>query len=228
MSDPTRAAGAAAVTDADRDAAAAPVATPVSKWAIHRRLYDWVLSFAHKKHSTTALAVLSFTESSFFPIPPDVLLMPLCLGNRRKAFWFATVCTIASVLGAVAGYAIGWGVWHAVDDVFYRYVPGFNEAQFKKVAALYEQYNFWIVFIAAFTPIPYKVITVAGGVFGINIPMFLVASLVGRGLRFFLVAGLMWKFGPPIVKFIDKYFNLLCVLFTILLIGGFAALKLMH
>lgn len=216
------------VTEPERDAAAAGVATPVSKWAIHRRLYDWVLSFAHKKHSTTALFALSFTESSFFPIPPDVLLMPLCLGNRRKAFWFATVCTIASVLGAILGYAIGWGVWHAVDQIFYQYVPGFTEAQFNKVKGLYEQYNFWIVFIAAFTPIPYKVITVAGGVFGITMPAFLIASVVGRGMRFFLVAWLMWQFGPPIVKFIDKYFNLLCVVFTILLIGGFAALKYFH
>jgi membrane protein YqaA with SNARE-associated domain len=216
------------VTPQDRDAAAAPVATTMSKWAIHRHLYDWVLSFAHHRHATAALFGLSFAESSFFPIPPDVLLMPLCLGNRRKAFWFATVCTVASVLGAIVGYWIGWGFWHAMDDFFFRYIPGFTPAQFQKVQRLYEQYNFWVVFIAAFTPIPYKVITIAAGVFGINIPMFLVASVIGRGLRFFLVAGLMWKFGQPIVKFIDKYFNLLCVVFTVLLVGGFALIKLLH
>ena len=214
------------IDPAERDAASAP--TVVSRWAIHRRMYDWVIGFAHHKHSTMALATLSFIESSFFPIPPDVLLMPLCLGNRRKAFWFAAVCTIASVLGGVAGYAIGWGFWHALDEFFYRYIPGFTPEQFNKVAGLYERYNFWVVFVAAFTPIPYKVITIAAGVFGIGMPMFIVASAIGRGLRFFLVAGLMWKFGEPIVKFIDRYFNLLCIAFTVLLIGGFAVLKLVR
>lgn len=214
------------VNDVERAAAAAT--TVVSRWAIHRRMYDWILGFAHHKHSTAALALLSFAESSFFPIPPDVLLMPLCLGNRRNAFWFATVCTLASVLGGIAGYAIGWGLWEALQGFFYNYVPGFTEAKFNNVGALYERYNFWVVFIAAFTPIPYKIITVAAGVFFINLPMFIIASAIGRGLRFYLVAGLMWKFGPPIVKFIDQYFNLVCILFTILLIGGFAALKMMH
>ena len=109
-----------------------------------------------------------------------------------------------------------------------RYVPGFTPEQFSKVASLYEEYNFWVVFVAAFTPIPYKVITIAAGVFGINIPMFIIASVIGRGLRFFLVAGLMWKFGPPIVRFIDKYFNLLSIVFTLLLIGGFLVLKMLH
>ena len=216
----------APVDDAERDAAAAT--TVVSRWAIHRRMYDWVLGFAHHKHSTAALATLSFAESSFFPIPPDVLLMPLCLGNRRKAFWFATVCTIASVLGGIAGYAIGWGLWHLLANFFFTYVPGFTPQQFQRVGGLYEQYNFWVVFIAAFTPIPYKVITIAAGVFSISLPMFIIASVIGRALRFFLVAALMWKFGPPIVKFIDRYFNLLSIVFTLLLIGGFAVLKMMH
>lgn len=207
--------------------AAAP-ARPVSKWAIHRRLYDWVLSFSHRKHSTTALFLLSFAESSFFPIPPDVLLMPLALGNRRKAFWFAAVCTAASVLGAVVGYFIGWGLWHALAPFFYNYIPGFTPEQFARVGELYDQYNFWIVFVAAFTPIPYKVITIAGGVFAISMPAFVIASMIGRGMRFFLVAGLMWLFGPPIVKFVDKYFNLLSIVFTILLVGGFALLKMLH
>jgi membrane protein YqaA with SNARE-associated domain len=211
-----------AAANADSDAPRAPV----SRWAIHRRLYDWVLSFAHHKHSTTALFTLSFAESSFFPIPPDVLLMPLCLGNRSKAFWFAAVCTIASVVGGLAGYAIGWGMWEALDQFFYSHIPGFTEVQFNKVAGLYENYNFWVVFIAAFTPIPYKVITIAAGVFGINMPMFLVASAIGRGMRFFLVAALMWKFGPPVVRFIDRYFNLLCIVFTLLLVGGFALIKM--
>lgn len=211
------------VLETERDAAAAP--TMISRWAIHRHLYDWILSFAHSRHSTAALAALSFAESSFFPIPPDVLLMPLCLGNRSKAFWFATICTLASIVGGVAGYAIGWGLWESMGGFFYNHIPGFTEAQFNQVAGLYERYSFWVVFVAAFTPIPYKVITIAAGVCGINIPMFIVASAIGRGLRFFLVSGLMWKFGQPIVKFMDKYFNLLCVAFTVLLLGGFALFK---
>lgn len=216
----------APVTEQERDAAAAT--TVVSKWAIHRRMYDWVLSFAHHKHSTLALFTLSFAESSFFPVPPDVLLGPLCLGNRRKAFWFAAVCTFASVIGGIAGYLIGWGLWEAIDSIIYQFVPGFTPEQFQRVSNLYGQYDIWIVFIAAFTPIPYKVITIAAGVCLINMPMFILASLIGRGLRFFMVAGLMWKFGPPIVKLIDKYFNLVCVIFTILLIAGIYALKFIH
>lgn len=217
-----------AVTEPDRHAAAAGTATPVSKWAIHRRLYDWVVGFAHKKHATLALGTLSFAESSFFPIPPDVLLLPMCLGKRSASWWFATVCTVASVVGGLAGYWLGYGAWHAIDDIMFKYVPGFKPETFEKVRALYEQYNFWVVFIAAFTPIPYKVFTVAGGVFGVALLPFMIASLIGRGLRFFLEAGLMYVFGPKILPFIDKYFNLLSILFTVLLIGGFALLKLMH
>lgn len=197
----------------------------VSKWAIHRRMYNWVLSYANKPSATWALFILSFAESSFFPIPPDVLLMPMALGNRKKALWFATVCTIASVLGGIAGYAIGWGLWHAVSSFFYAYIPGFTEAQFNKVAQLYKDYDFWVVYVAAFTPIPYKVITIAAGVFTVSLPMFIIASAIGRGMRFYLVAGLMWLYGDRIVKFIDKYFNLVSIAFTVLLIGGFILIK---
>jgi membrane protein YqaA with SNARE-associated domain len=199
----------------------------VSRWAIHRRLYDWVLSFAHSRHSTTALFLLSFAESSFFPVPPDVLLAPLCLGNRRKAMWFAAVCTGASVLGGVGGFLIGMAAWEGLDALVYRYVPGFSEEQFHQVVTWYGEWGVWIVFTAAFTPIPYKVFTIAAGVFGMNLPLFIATSLVGRGARFFFVAGLMWKFGERIVPFIDRYFNLLCIAFTALLVGGFAAVKVL-
>src|SRR5690606_2094340 len=110
-----------------------------ARWAIHRRLYDWVLSFAHTKHSTTALFLLSFAESSFFPIPPDVLLAPLCVGKREKSWWFAAVTTVASVVGGVAGWLIGWGAWEALKDVVYRYVPGFSEEKFTHVKELYDE-----------------------------------------------------------------------------------------
>ncbi|HOZ49537.1 MAG TPA: YqaA family protein [Candidatus Hydrogenedentes bacterium] len=193
---------------------------------IIRRLYDWVLSWADSPYGLIALAALAFAESSFFPVPPDVLLIALCLGDRRSWAKFAFVCAAASLVGGIAGYGIGWGVWNVVDDWFFRYVPGFTPESFARVSQLYDQYNFWIVFIAAFTPIPYKVITITAGVCGINFPMFVVASVVGRSARFFLVAFLLYHFGEPIKDFIDKRFNLLTIVFVLLLVGGFAALKL--
>ena len=196
-----------------------------SRWAIHRRLYIWVLSWAHHKHSTWALFALSFAESSFFPIPPDVLQIALTLERRAKAWWYATVSTVASVLGGAAGYLIGWGLWELVSAFFFKYIPGFTPEVFQKVSGLYDQYDFWIVFAAAFTPIPYKVFTITAGVAQISLPMFFIASAIGRGGRFFLVAALLWKFGPPIRTFIDRYFNWLCIAATILLIGGFVAIK---
>ena len=223
---PPAPAPATPVDDAERDAAAAP--TVVSRWAIHRRMYDWVLSFAHHKHSTAALATLSFAESSFFPIPPDVLLMPLALGNKRKAWWFATVCTAASVLGGILGYFIGKFAWEATKGFWFTYIPGFNQEKFDKVEALYNEWGILILFAAALTPIPYKVFTIAGGVLHQNLPLFIIVSFIGRGLRFYSVAGLMWLFGDKIVPFIDRYFNLLAILFTILLVAGFAAIKLLH
>ena len=193
------------------------------KWL--KRLYDWVLNWADTPYGVYALAALSFAESSIFPIPPDVLLIALCLGNRTKWFYFATVCTVASVLGAVLGYAIGWGIWQSVDQFFFHYVPGFSEEKFDTVRRLYERWNFWIVFVAAFTPIPYKVITITAGVFAINFPMFMVASIIGRAARFFLVSYLLYLLGDPIKEFIDRRFNLLTVVFVVLLVGGFIVIE---
>lgn len=190
-----------------------------------KRLYDWVLSWANTPYGGTALVLLSFAESSFFPVPPDVLLIALCLGNRDKWFKFASLCTAASVAGGIAGYGIGWGLWHLVDQLFFTYVPGFTEAQFTRVQGLYEQWNFWVVFVAAFTPIPYKIITVSAGVFGINVVMFTIASIVGRATRFFIVAYMLHRYGEPIHGFIEKRFNLLTFAFVVLLIGGFAVLR---
>ena len=201
---------------------------PISRWAIHRRLYDWVLSFAHHKHSTTALFAFSFAESSFFPIPPDVLLGPLCLGNRKRSIWFATVCTVASVLGAIIGYAIGAGAWEALDQFMFRYVPGFSQEKFDTVERWYAAWGVWVLFAAAFTPIPFKVFTIAGGVFAQPLLPFILVSAVGRGLRFFLVAVLFWWIGPKAMPFVDRYFNWLCLLFVILLVGGFFVLKVLH
>jgi membrane protein YqaA with SNARE-associated domain len=200
-------------------------------WQVHRRLYDWVLHWAETAYGSVALFVLSFAESSFFPVPPDVLLAPLVLGNRRKWFRFALACSIASVLGGILGYVIGMTLWDQIDQTVYGWhLPGINEENFSKATGWYDRYNFWIVFAAGFTPLPYKVITISAGMFFKDsgwgpFLIFLFASTVSRSARFFLVAGLMGRLGPRIVPYIDKYFNRLCLLFMILLVGGFVVLK---
>lgn len=197
-----------------------------------RSMYDWVLHWAQTPYGSIALFLLAFAESSFFPIPPDALLIALVLGAKTKAFKFAMNCTIASVLGALLGYAIGHYLWWTpsneftpIANFFFDNIPGFTHSLFYNIQTMYDQYDFWIVFTAGFTPIPYKVITVSSGAFNIDMTMFIVASIVSRGARFFLVAYLIWKFGPQIKSFIDKYFNLLAIAFTLLLIGGFVAIK---
>lgn len=194
---------------------------PVARWAIHRHLYDWVLSFAHHKHSTTALFALSFTESSFFPVPPDVLLGPLCLGRRAKALWFATVTTIASVLGAFLGYAIGYGLIEVA-----LLIPGITQEGIDWLTGEFATRGQWYVFIAALTPIPFKLLTITAGSANMNLLIFGIACVVGRACRFYAVAGLFWFIGPKALPLIDRYFNLLCVLFVLLLVGGFAVIKL--
>ena len=193
---------------------------------IVKRLYDWVLSWGNSRWGALALFVLAFAESSFFPIPPDVLLIALCLGAITRSFRYAAICLAGSILGAIGGYAIGFYLWQngageytALANWFYNHV--FSLESFFEVKGLYDAYDFWIVFTAGFTPLPYKLFTITGGLFKIDFVMFIVASIVSRGLRFFLIAGLIWKFGAPIKGFIDKYFNLLAIIFTILLIGSF-------
>ena len=193
---------------------------------IVKRLYDWVLSWSESRWGALALFVLAFAESSFFPIPPDVLLIALCIGATAKSFRFAAICLAGSVLGALVGYTIGHFAWQtpsgeftALANFFFEHV--FTIEQFNEVKALYDQYDCWVVFTAGFTPLPYKLITISGGLFSINLPMFFVASVVSRGLRFFIFAALIWKFGAPIKAFIDKYFNILAILFTVLLVGSF-------
>lgn len=191
-----------------------------------KKLYDWVLSWSESPYGGVALFILAFAEASFFPIPPDVLLIALCIGTVAKSFRFATICLAGSVLGALAGYAIGHYAWVTADGSYtalaqWCYEHVFSVEKFNEVQGLYDRWDFWIVFTAGFTPIPYKLFTISGGLFSINLPMFVVASIVSRGLRFFLIAGLIWKFGPTIKTFIDKYFNWLAIAFTVLLIGAF-------
>jgi|TARA_B100001105_G_scaffold215569_1_gene181073 membrane protein YqaA with SNARE-associated domain len=199
-----------------------------------RRLYDWVLHWAETKYGVPALFLLALAESSFFPIPPDVLLIPLALGARSKALRFALVCSVASIAGGMVGYGIGYfswwngaGAYSAVAIFFFNHIPGFSEQVFLNIQEKYEIYNFLIVFTAGFTPIPFKIITISAGAFSVNFPMFLLASTISRSVRFFLVALLIRQFGEPITAFIEKYFNILSIIFTILLIGGFLLLKVL-
>lgn len=198
--------------------AAPPPAPAVPRWHLHRRMYDWVLSLAHHKHATSSLFVLSFTESSFFPIPPDVLQIALTLERRERAWWYAGVSTVASVLGGIAGYLIGMWGWDAVGPFFFEHVKGFTPENFATLQSQYEKFAFLAILGAAFTPIPYKVFTITAGVFGVPIWVLVVASVLGRGGRFYAVAAIVWIFGPPAKRFIERYFNVLTLAFMALLV----------
>ena len=188
------------------------------------RLYTRVMTLARHRHAMRWLAGVSFVESSVFPIPPDVMLIPMILAERARAWAIAAVCTGASVLGGLAGYAIGYAFWEAVGQplmAFYGY-----EAKMGDFAARYNEWGAWIVFIAGITPFPYKVITIASGVAGLDIVVFTVASVLSRGLRFFVEAALLWRFGAPVQRFVKRHMGLLGIVFAITLIGGFLLIGL--
>jgi len=190
-----------------------------------KKLYNWVLSWADTRYGVPALAIVAFAESSFFPIPPDPLLMALSLGKPKKAFWYAIVCTLMSVLGGIAGYFIGWALWDIFSGFFFTYI--FSPEAFEYVGAQYNKNAFLTILGAAVTPIPYKVFTVTAGVFHINFLYLIVASAIGRSARFFTEAGLIFFFGKRIRRFIDKYFNLLLTLFFILIVLGVIIVKVL-
>lgn len=197
-----------------------------------KTMYDWVLKWSETPYGPLALFILAFAESVFFPVPPDVLLIALAFGSQKKSFRFASYCTIGSVLGAFVGYGLGHYTWIAANgeftgfaNFFFRNIPGFTVSLYHNIRQLFNEWDFWVIFTAGFTPIPYKVFTVSAGVFDINLIMFFIASIISRGARFFLVAFLIWKFGPGIKRFIEKYFNSLAMGFTGLLIGGFVVIK---
>lgn len=181
---------------------------------LHGMLY-WVESFAQTPHGAIALFSIALAESSFFPIPPDVLLIPLCLGQPDRALWFAFVCTLGSVLGGMAGYGIGrWGG----RPLLKRW---FSAERVAPVEAYYERWNAWATGIGGLTPLPYKLFTVAGGVFAVNFKVFVIASIVARGLRFFTIAVLIRLFGEDIRSFVEAHLNWLSLAFVILLLLGF-------
>ncbi len=190
-----------------------------------RRLYGWILHWADTPHGLLALAILALAEASFFPLPPDPLLIALCLGATGRALRFAAVTTVASVLGGIIGYGIGAVVWMSVSGFFFDFIPGVTPESFATVQGYYERWDFWAVFFAGLTPVPYKVFTISAGVFAINFPVFVLASLLSRALRFFLVAGLIYRFGESIGSFIDRHFNLLTWAFGLLLVLGFVLIR---
>ncbi len=198
-----------------------------------RRLYDWVLSWAGTRYGAAALFLLAFTEATFFPVPPDVLLIALVLGARPRAYWLAGVCTAGSVLGGMLGFGIGYFFWSSVQSVFFRYL--FEPSTFAYVQELYNRNLFMIVISAALSPIPFKVFTVASGVFAsglttgqwtLFLAKFVVASVVGRSIRFFAVAALLYRYGQPVKDLLERYFDLITVLAVLLLVVGMVVVRL--
>lgn len=191
-----------------------------------RRLYDWTLSLAASPHALWVLAAVSFIESSVFPIPPDVLLIPMVIARPRRAWVIAGVCTAASVMGGAFGYLIGWGLFEQVGQP----VLGFYgmEAKFSQFRDAYNAYGAWAVLIAGLTPFPYKVITILSGATGLNFVVFMVASIVARGARFFLIAALLWRFGEPVRDFIEQRLGLMLTLGLLALVGGFLMIGIMR
>ncbi|MBN9478669.1 MAG: DedA family protein [Bordetella sp.] len=188
-----------------------------------RKLYDWVFSLARHRHATRSLAVVSFAESSFFPIPPDVMLAPMVLARPERAYVYALVCTVASVLGGIAGYAIGY----FLEPVGLQMLAWLGKAEtFEASKVLFQQHGAWVILIKGLTPIPFKLITIASGIFQFNLALFIALCVVTRGARFFLVAFVLRRWGPPMLAIIEKRLALFTVLFLVLLVGAFFMVKL--
>ena len=190
-----------------------------------RRIHDHTLNLASRKNALTWLFIISFIESSFFPIPPDIMIIPMVLATPKEAYKIAGVATVASVLGGYFGYFIGIYGFELIARPlleFYGYMKQFGEFE-----NYYHEYGAWIVFGAGITPFPYKIITIASGVVRLDLVVFTIASVIARGMRFYFIAWLLKRFGDPMKVFIEKNLNLLSILFLLLLIGGFAAVKLL-
>ncbi|MBU0543847.1 MAG: DedA family protein [Proteobacteria bacterium] len=188
-----------------------------------RRMYDWVIRWAETPYGDWALFAIAFSEASFFPIPPDILLIALGIAIPKKSFRYALLCSVGSVLGGCFGYLIGWQFMAGFGDKIIN-LYGFGD-KYSYIQDLFIKYDAWAIGIAGFTPIPYKIFTIAAGAFKIDFIIFLIASAISRSARFFAVGGLIYYFGPMIQGFINRYFNILAVVFTILLVAGFVIIK---
>lgn len=188
-----------------------------------RRMYDWTLSLAAGRHAERALAGVSFVESSFFPIPPDILLIPMIIARPERAWRLAAIATISSVIGGFFGYAIGYFLFEAVGQPILQFYGIVNK--YDELRHLFDEWGAWIIIVKGMTPIPYKFLTITSGALHFDLAIFAVASVISRGLRFFLVAALLWKFGAPIRDFIEKRLTLVLTLGVVILVGGFVVLK---
>ena len=184
-----------------------------------RRLYDWTISLASTRYAVWAMAAVSFVESSFFPIPPDVLLIPLIIARRDRAWYFATVATISSVLGGFLGYAIGYFAFDSIGQPVLQFYGVMD--RYDALRHLYEEWGAWIIIIKGATPIPFKLVTIASGAFHFDLWTFAICALISRGIRFFVIAALLWKFGEPIRDFIERRLTLVFSLGVVVLVGGF-------
>ncbi len=187
------------------------------------KTYGWMMDKASHRHAVAWLAAISFAESSFFPIPPDVMLIPMVLAAPARWWRVAAICTLASVVGGYFGYAIGA---FAMDTVGWKILNAFHLAEkFTQMQPLVDRYGAWVILVKGMTPIPYKLITITAGAFHFDLVKFTLASIVARGVRFFLVAALLWKFGTPIREFVESRLTLVTTAFVVLLVGGFMAMK---
>lgn len=190
-----------------------------------RKLYDWVFSLARHRRATPALAAVSFAESAFFPIPPDVMLGPMVLARPERAWFYATVCTLASVAGGLLGYLIGYfleplGLWILA-------AMGKAEA-FETSKAMFQEHGAWVILIKGLTPIPYKLITISAGIFRFDLALFIALSVVTRGARFFIVAFVLKRWGEPMLAIVEKRLAMVTILLVVLLVAGLLAVKLIH
>jgi membrane protein YqaA with SNARE-associated domain len=184
-----------------------------------KRLYHWTLSLAESPRATWALAAIAFAESSFFPIPPDVILVPMSLARPKRAWFYAGICTIASVAGGIMGYAIGWLLWDSVGQWLIN-LYGYG-SRMDAVKAGYDQWGWLFILVKGLTPIPFKLVTIVSGLLAYNFPLFVLLSLITRGARFFLLAGLLHKFGGPIKDLLERHFATFMIAIVVMIVGGF-------
>lgn len=188
-----------------------------------RGLYNWTMSLADSRYALWALAFIAFVESSVFPIPPDVLMIPMIIARPSRAFLIAFVATASSVLGGLMGYYIGYGLFETVGRPVLEFYG--KSGYFEEFAIRYNELGAWAVLVAGVTPFPFKVITIASGATQLSLPIFILSAIIARALRFFIVAALLWKFGAPIRDFIERRLGLMFILFCVLLVGGFYTVK---
>lgn len=186
-------------------------------------LYDWTMRQAESRYALWILALVAFVESSVFPIPPDILLIPMIIAARNRAWLIAGICMIASVTGGMLGYAIGALLFDTVGQPVLSFYG--MEAKFETFRQTYNDWGAWAVLVAGVTPFPYKVITILSGATSLSLPVFIIASVIARGLRFFVLAALLYWFGPPIRAFIERRLGLMFTLFVVILIGGFVLIR---